>query len=667
MRRVVLVLTSLLLVCLGATYAQMKAQNPVRWSTSVQERDSVIELVAKAQIEAPYHLYSCFLPEGGPTPTTFSFKEDARYQLVGGVEEIGNAHEEFDEVFKLNLKMYGDSVRFVHRIKRNSGEAFTIAVNAEYQTCKEGECLYGEADLTFDIPGNGAASTQTVAAASEPANEVATPAANSGSNEESLLLFFVLCFVAGLVGLLTPCVFPMIPMTVTFFLGKKNKRNALLNAVFFGFSIIAIYTLLGLLVSLTSMGADFITDLTTHWITNTIFFLLFAFFAAAFFGLFELRLPSSISSKTDSQVDKGGFLGTFFFALTTVIVSLSCVGPIVGTLLVEAASGAAVKPVLGMFAFSLGFSLPFTLFAIFPSWLNKLPKSGGWMNSVKIVLGFVVLAFSLKFLQGIDVALGLGWLTRSIFLSIWIVLAFMLGLYLLGYLRFKMDSPLPYLGFWRMLLAVAVFAFGIYLIPGLFGAPLYSLSGFMPAQSEDDFNLNRPVVVQGAANGTTSTAATLSLCEEPKYADIIDMPAGLVGYRDYKQALACAKEKGMPLFIEFTGHSCANCKEMAARVISRPEIKDFIQANFIPVALYVDDKYELPESEWYVSPNDGKEKKTIGKQNLDLQLTKFGVNGQPYFFVVSPNGEILAGPMARELDVAKFKAFLEEGLSKLKK
>jgi len=276
----------------------------------------------------------------------------------------------------------------------------------------------------------------------------------------------------------------MIPMTVTFFLGKKNKRNALLNAFFFGFSIIAIYTLLGLLVSLTSMGADFITDLTTHWITNTIFFLLFAFFAAAFFGLFELRLPSSISSKTDSQVDKGGFLGTFFFALTTVIVSLSCVGPIVGTLLVEAASGAAVKPVLGMFAFSLGFSLPFTLFAIFPSWLNKLPKSGGWMNSVKIVLGFVVLAFSLKFLQGIDVALGLGWLTRSIFLSIWIVLAFMLGLYLLGYLRFKMDSPLPYLGFWRMLLAVAVFAFGIYLIPGLFGAPLYSLSGFMPARGE---------------------------------------------------------------------------------------------------------------------------------------------------------------------------------------
>lgn len=667
MRRIVLIFVSLLFVSLGAAYAQMMAKNPVSWSTSVQEHDSVIELVAKAKIESPYHLYSCFLPEGGPTPTTFSFKDTTHFHLEGSVVEVGNAHEAFDEVFKLTLKMYGDSVSFVQRIKRTTEAAFSIAATAEYQTCKEGECLYGEADLVFEVPGNGTPTEQSVAAtAQQDAPQVTSAPTSTEGNEENLVLFFFLCLVAGLVGLLTPCVFPMIPMTVSFFLGKKNKRNALLNAIFFGLSIIAIYTLLGLLVSLTSMGADFITDLTTHWITNTIFFLLFAFFAASFFGLFELRLPGSISSKTDSQVDKGGFLGTFFFALTTVIVSLSCVGPIVGTLLVEAASGAAVKPVLGMFAFSLGFSLPFTLFAIFPSWLNKLPKSGGWMNSVKIVLGFVVLAFSLKFLQGIDVALGLGWLTRSIFLSIWIVLAFMLGIYLLGYLRFKMDSPLQYVGFWRMLLAIAVFSFGIYLILGLFGAPLYSLSGFMPAQSEDDFNLSRPVVVQGA-EGNGNSGTTLSLCEAPKYADIIDMPAGLIGYRDYKQALACAKEKGMPLFIEFTGHSCANCKEMAARVISRPEIKDFIQANFIPVALYVDDKYELPESEWYVSQNDGKEKKTIGKQNLDLQLTHFGVNGQPYFFVVSPDGEILSGPIARELDITVFKSFLEEGLSKMKK
>ena len=666
MRRIIfLVLTSLLFVFSQTLYA-FEQQNPVRWTTSVVERDSVIELVAVAKIDSPYHLYSSVLPKGGPTPTSFTYSDTARFHLLGTVEEFGNVHEEFDEVFQLNLKMYADSVRFVQQIKRTSPMAFTIAATAEYQTCKEGECLYGEAELTFDVPGTTAAAADIQKATVQNDNtQVASAPQNvNNGNEESLWIFFLLCFVAGLVGLLTPCVFPMIPMTVTFFLGKKNRRNALMNAIFFGLSIIGIYTLLGFLVSLTSMGADFITDLTTHWITNTIFFLLFAFFAAAFFGLFELRLPSSISSKTDSQVDKGGFLGTFFFALTTVIVSLSCVGPIVGTLLVEAASGAAVKPVLGMFAFSLGFSLPFTLFAIFPSWLNKLPKSGGWMNSVKIVLGFIVLAFSLKFLQGIDVALGLGWLSRPIFLSVWIVLALMLGLYLLGYLRFKMDSPLPYLGFWRMLLAVAVFSFAIYLVPGLFGAPLYSLSGFMPAQSEEDFNLSRPLVY-----GTTSTTptTTLSLCEEPKYADIIEMPAGLVGYRDYKQALACAKEKGMPLFIEFTGHSCANCKEMASRVISRPEIRDFIQANFIPVALYVDDKYELPENEWYVSTNDGKEKKTIGKQNLDLQLTKFGVNGQPYFFVVSPDGEILAGPMARELDMAKFKAFLEEGLMKSKK
>ena len=665
MRRL-LILSFFLLSLLGVASAQLGRvkQNPVQWHTAVVERDGQIELIAKAQITSPYHLYSCTLPPKGPTPTTFSFKKDANYEIVGEVIERGAAHEAFDDVFGLTLKQYSDSVSFVHVIKRKTENKFTITCSVDYQTCKAGECNYGEADLSFEIPGKAVAQTAEVAVAQNKPEAKKTPA-GAQKQEEGLLLFLVLSFVAGLVGLLTPCVFPMIPMTVTFFLGKKNKRNAFLNALFFGMSIIAIYTLLGLLVSLTSMGADFITDLTTHWITNTIFFLLFAVFGAAFFGLFELRLPSSISSRTDSQVDKGGFLGTFFFALTTVIVSLSCVGPIVGTLLVEAATGAAVKPVLGMFAFALGFSLPFTLFAIFPSWLNKLPKSGGWMNSVKIVLGFVVLAFSLKFLQGIDVALGLGLLTRPIFISIWIVLALLLGLYLLGYLRFKMDSPLPHLGFFRMLLAVVVFSFGVYLVPGLFGAPLYSLSGFMPAQSSEDFNLSRPVTVSAAPGGAPAAAA--ALCEAPKYADIIEMPAGLTGYRDYKQALACAKEKGMPVFVEFTGHSCANCKEMAARVLSRPEINSFIQGNFIPVALYVDDKYELPESEWYVSTNDGKEKKTLGKQNLDLQLTKFGVNGQPYFFVVSPDGDVLSGPMARELDVAKFKAFLEEGLAKMKK
>lgn len=663
MRRVAILLSVVLFALLGSVSAQlqMRKTSPVRWTTRVQEKGSEVELTAVAYIEQPYHLYSCFLPPKGPSPTTFNFETSEHYKLIGEVEEIGNGHEEHDEVFDLDLKYYSDSVLFVHRIQRTTPAGFTINCTVEYQTCKDGACNYGDQDLAFVIPGDGQATTSQAVATPTPTEDQTIAQESSNEEEESLLVFFILCFIAGLVGLLTPCVFPMIPMTVTFFLGKKNKRNALLNALFFGLSIIAIYTLLGLLVSLTSMGADFITDLTTHWITNTIFFLLFALFAAAFFGLFELRLPSSLSSKTDSQVEKGGFLGTFFFALTTVIVSLSCVGPIVGTLLVEAASGAAVKPVLGMFAFALGFSLPFTLFAIFPSWLNKLPKSGGWMNSVKIVLGFVVLAFSMKFLQGIDVALGIGWLSRPIFLSVWIVLAFLLGLYLLGYLRFKMDSPLPYLGFWRMLLAIVVFAFGVYLIPGLFGAPLYSLSGFMPAQSQDDFNLTAP-----ATSAAPMQGATLDLCEAPKYADIIEMPAGLTGYRDYKQALACAKEKNMPLFIEFTGHSCANCKEMAARVLSRPEMRSFIQANFIPVALYVDDKFELPEAEWYVSTNDGKEKKTIGKQNLDLQITKFGVNGQPYFFVVSPDGEVLSGPMARELDTEKFKAFLQEGLDKMK-
>ncbi len=630
--------------------------NTVAWSANaVHLEGNRYEVQITATIAPSWHLYSTVLPEGGPTPTTFTFAPDPAYRLDGDMREEGHAVTEHDEVFNLDLTMYEGNVTFVQPIVAEGGSAFTVRVTAEFQTCHDGACNVGEQDLSVEIVPEGATPSQAVATAAPSSTQ------EGGAEESSMFVFLIISFLAGLAGLLTPCVFPMIPMTVSFFLGKKNRLNALLNALTFGLSIVAIYTLLGFLVSLAGLGAGFITDVTTHWITNLIFFLLFAVFAAAFFGMFEIRLPSSLSSKTDSQVDRGGFLGSFFFALTTVIVSLSCVGPIVGGLLIEGATGSAAKPVLGMFAFSLGFSLPFTLFAIFPTWLNKLPKSGGWMNSVKIVLGYIVLAFSLKFLLGVDTFFGLGLLTRPVYIAIWVAFSIMLVLYLLGLIRFKMDSPTQHVGFLRMILATAVLAFAMYLSTGLFGAPLTSLSGFMPAPSPDDFTINAP---QAPAHGGAMGQPAAALCEAPKYADFIHMPANLDGYRDYKQALACAKEKGKPLFVEFTGHGCSNCKVMAAQVLSKPNVAQLLMDKFIVTALYVDDKHELPESEWYVSVIDGKTKKTIGKQNLDLQAAKFHVSGQPYFFVVSPNEEVLAGPYAFNTDVNEFIKFLESGLAK---
>lgn len=653
-------------------------QKAVTWNTKAVAADSgYIDLVLTASIASEWHMYSMSLPEGGPNPTTFTFTESPDYQLVGKPTEAGNAVTEHDESFNLDLTSFSGNAVFTQRILPRSGAAFTVSVLAEYQTCFATRCEVNEDDLQVAVPAELAASQiallgdRAVAAASNstpaPDGGTLTPgdavsAQVGGEAGQPIAVFIIISFLAGLAGLLTPCVFPMIPMTVSFFLGKKGRMNALINALVFGVSIVAIYTLLGLLVSLAGLGADFITDVTTHWITNLVFFLLFAVFAAAFFGMFEIRLPSSLSSKTDAKVDKGGYIGSFFFALTTVIVSLSCVGPIVGALLIEGASGAAVRPVLGMLFFSLGFSIPFTLFAIFPSWLNKLPKSGGWMNSVKIVLGFIVLAFSMKFLLGFDSSLGLNLLSRSIYLSVWIVLAFFLGLYLIGHLRFKMDSPMSHVGFLRMLLALAAFAFGIYLIPGLFGAKLYGLSGFLPVAGDDDFTISAP-----AATGLPQSATTVTtLCDTPKYADFIKMPAGLEGYRDYQQALACAQQRNMPVLVEFTGHGCANCKVMAAQMLSRPEVAGYLMQNFIVAALYVDDKYELPEAEWYTSPADGKVKKTIGKQNIDLEARTFNVSGQPLFFVVSPKGEILVGPLGLETDPKAFIAFLDSGLEKFK-
>lgn len=660
----------------GQALAQM--DDPVQWSATTKKIDNgKFEVIITARIDEGWHLYSTKLPEGGPLPTSFTFDKPTGYRLVGNIKEVSKSKTEHDEIFNLELSYFEGEAVFSQFIELTADEA-PININVEFQACYSDKCIYLEKSFSTVAKATAlaeasAATEQSQEAISVVAKDKATEGAKQNAAGEperasgqSLWWFFLVSFAAGLAGLLTPCVFPMIPMTVSFFMGKQQNRvNAILNAFVFGISIVAIYTSLGFIVSLFNLGSDFANTLTSHWLTNTIFFALFIAFAASFFGLFEIVLPGSLANKTDSKADKGGLIGSFFLALTTVIVSLSCVGPIVGALLVEAASGLGAKPIVGMFGFSLAFSIPFTLFAIFPSWLNSLPRSGGWMNSVKVFLGFIVLAFSLKFLLTIDQGYQLNMISREGYIAIWIATFTLLGLYLLGKIKFKFDSELQHIGVLRLFLAIASFAFVFYLLPGLFGAPLKTVSGLLPPQSSQSFDLRSNQIV---INQATSVAANEnSLCEEPRFADFLHLPHALNGYFDYEQALRCAREKGKPLFIDFVGHTCANCKVMEAQVWSDPRVLEKLRRDYIIVALYVDDRTELPESEWVTSPRDGKVKKTIGKKNADFQATRFNVNGQPYYVLLDNNENLLAEPRGFDLDVEAFIQFLDKGVEEFRK
>jgi thiol:disulfide interchange protein DsbD len=459
-------------------------------------------------------------------------------------------------------------------------------------------------------------------------------------------------------------------MTVAFFTrGSENRSKSVISAFIFGISIVLIYTSPGLIITLTGAGAGFANALSTHWIPNIIFFLLFVIFAASFFGAFELVLPGKWASSSDAKVDKGGVFAAFFMALTTVIVSFSCTGPIIGSLLVEASRGEVLRPTIGMFAFGLAFAMPFTLFALFPAVLNRLPKSGGWLNSVKVVLGFLMLAFSMKFLMTIDGVYNLKLLSRDIYLAIWIVLFSMLGLYLMGKIKFSHDSDVPYIGTFRLFLIITVFSFVVYLIPGLFGAPLNGLSSLLPSQQTSQFDIRKMILDNKQGFNTVSPVQQpLSLtCSEPKFADKFEMPLGLTGYFDYRQGLECAREQGKPVLIDFKGHACANCKLMEAKVWSDPQILERLRDNFVIIALYVDDRTQLPENEWVTSSVDGKVKKTIGKINEDLEISKFKTNALPLYVIADHNGNPVNKPMPTNLNVEEYKKWLDEGVELFRK
>ncbi|MDD2634006.1 MAG: cytochrome c biogenesis protein CcdA [Bacteroidales bacterium] len=642
---------------LNPVFAQV--DEPVNWSFSTEQIDNEhINLIMKAQIEDNWHLYGQYFGFGGPMPLFFEFDINENYEIIDSVIENPVPITEFDEVFEVEVNYFEHEARFSQKIKVISDKGFNITGMIDGQACfEDGACMPISADLFFEINGGAVVekdqSSET--AALTPVIVTENEFDNKSTSDNTLLSFFLISFIFGIIGILTPCVFPMIPMTVSFFMQKNEKRSKnILKALIFGLSITVLYALVGLIVSITSAGADFTTVLSSHWIPNAIFFVLFLVFAASLFGLFEFVLPTSFANKADKQVDKGGLIAAFFMALTTVIVSFSCTGPIIGALLVKAASGNVLEPLIGMLGFGLGFALPFTLLALAPGMMKKLPKSGGWLNAVKVIMGFIILAFSLKFFSNIDQNYHLGVLSRDLYIGIWITIFIIMGIYLLGKIKFSHDSDVQHVGFFRLILAMASFIFAIYLFPGLFGANLSGIAGLLPPKSSQKFDLTRTVDHTNEEN---------TLCETPKYSESMNMAYNVNGYFDVMQGIECAKSQNKPVLLYFTGHTCSNCKKMQAAVWSNPTINEYFNNKLVMTALYTDEKSViLDEDSWFKSSNDGKIKKTLGDANLDIQVVNFKTKSQPFYVLMSPDGKVLTEPMEYNSDADEFLEFLKKGI-----
>lgn len=690
---------------LAALHGTAQPADPVSWSVAVSESgDGISRIVFKARIAEPWHMYDTGPYDGGPNATAFTFEPNADVTLLGGIEQLSKPVRVYDSLFAMEIGYFEKSAEFVQKVRVAPGRETTLKAVVEWMACDDESCL-PPADRTFSIPLKAAA-VQTAAggASATPAAPVsatgnssavaqagdmtttdtaadtavnAVPDADSAAVSQPLLQpdapvgggtlwsAIIEAILWGFAALLTPCVFPMIPMTVSFFLkGSGNRARGRLMAALYGVCIVALYTLpIAVIILITKLvGGDAITAdifnwLATHWIPNVIFFLVFMVFAASFFGAFEITLPGWLVNKSDSKADKGGLVGLFFMALTLVLVSFSCTGPIVGSVLIKSTSGEVWAPVITMFAFSVAFALPFTLFALFPSVLNNLPKSGGWLNSVKVVLGFLELALGLKFLSVADQTYHWGILDREVYLALWIVIFTLLGFYLLGKIRFKHDSEVQSVGVTRLLLAIVTFSFVVYLLPGMWGAPLRGLSGYLPPLHTQDFVLDpAEASVGGSAAGKSGDAFPVA-----RHSDILSLPHGLNGFFDYDEALAYARKVHKPLFVDYTGHGCVNCREMEARVWADPQVLQLLRNDFVIVALYSDDKKELPENEW-VTAETGRVLKSIGKINAYLAHKRFGINSQPYYMILGPDGEQLAPGRGYNLDVDQFVAFLRQGL-----
>lgn len=698
-----------LITVLSTLLLNAQILDPVIWSWEIKSENvevgDEVELVFNLSMEENWYVYANdFDPSCGPNLAVFSFEPNSSYERIGEVVAV-DVKEKYDEIFECDVKVFQEYGKFTQKIKVLSKDLL-VKGSYEYQTCNEvtGLCLPPkEAEFTFsgyEIKGTERKTAEKPVLDSESSkkiiNEDEIKSGEESSEEEenpfgensildqatdeslqetvydlpieefqtgedkTLWAFMVIAFLSGLAALITPCVFPMIPMTVTFFLKDKKDEgpNGWKPGVIFGISIIVIYTILGTIFSLI-FGADSLNAMATHWLPNIFAFSVFFIFSLSFLGMFEISLPSALVNKIDAKSDQGGLIGIFFMAFTLALVSFSCTFPIIGLVLALSAQGAFIKPILGMVSFSLAMALPFTLFAIFPHWLQKLPRSGGWLNSVKVVLGFLELALGLKFLSIADLAYHWGILDREIYIAAWIVIFTLMGFYLLGKIRMPHDSPLEKVSVPRVVLSIVVFTFVMYLIPGMFGAPLKGLSGYLPPMYTMDTFAN-PI----AGGDSASTFKYSDECAPPMYSDILHFPHGIQGYFDLDQALECAKSVNKPVLIDFTGHGCVNCRKMEEYVWADPEVLNVLKNDFVIAALYVDDKTVLPEEDWYTSEVDGRVKKTIGKQNADYQINRFNNNAQPFYIILSPEGRFLHGPGQYDPDVQTFMKFLQTGKQK---
>ena len=667
--------------------ASAQQLDPVKWKYSVKETSPTeAELLFTAQLDAGWHLYSQYTSPDGPLAIEFTFEESKDYERVGKVMEP-KPHEEMDDIFNCIVKSFSGKVVFRQKVKRISDKDFTVKGTVAYQLCNDGSCIAPEDhDFSFKVPG-AKPEEAPVAESVEDADEQPADSAVTAESEQqaiagaeprqedepekkhqSLFMVFLLALGGGVLTMFTPCVFPMIPMTVNFFVrGAENKRKGRRQAWFFGFSIVFLFAVLGAILA-AFLGPESLYILGTHWIPNLIFFIIFFVFALSFFGLFEIKMPEKWINSSDEQADKGGLLAPFLIALTTVLVSFSCTGPILGAALVGLTTSSTDRWVslVTMLGFGIGFAAPFTLLAMFPQALKNM-KSGSWLNTVKIVFAFLELAFGLKFLQQADLYCNWGLLPRDTYLALWIVIFGMLGFYLLGKLRFKGDDEVKEIGTLRLFLAIADLAFVVYMIPGMWGAPLKGISGFLPPMESQSFNIEK-IVAENTPAISVGTVQVGKLPADRKYVDKLHVPLGFEAFFDLDEAKAYARQQGKPVFIDFTGKTCANCREMEHYVWSDSEVKRLLNEEFVMVSLYADENtIELPEEEWVVD-GKGKTLKTLGRKNLNFQKTEYNMNAQPYYVIVDADGKVLTKENYKyDRDVQKFIGWLNEGINNYKK
>ena len=654
-------------------------QQPVSWKAeAVQVEGNTYEVRATGTIIGNWHIYDLTdYGSSGPNGTIFTVEAGDKVKLVEDPYIVSETHKGFDDVFGIEIGTCDSPVVIAQKVELLYGSEVTVPVTVEWQACNDENCIPPD-DFTMDVTLPGGEGLPVLApAAPDTADDPNAMAPGEGKSIWGLILEAI---AWGFVALLTPCVFPMIPMTVSFFLKQnqpvegeeKKKGRGKWLATIFGLSIVGLYTIpIAVIILITyfaggeAVTADIFNWLATHWLPNIIFFLIFMLFAASFFGAFEITLPNSWLNKSDEKSNKGGLAGVFFVALTLVLVSFSCTGPIVGSVLIKSTQGQFWEPIITMLAFSIAFALPFTLLAFAPSLLDKLPKSGGWLNSVKVVLGFVEVALGFKFLSVADQTYHWHLLDREVYLAIWITVFTLLGLYLMGKIKFKYDSPVEHLSVFRLILIIIDFTFVVWMIPGMWGAPLKGLSGYLPPITTQDFVLDP---AQHAGSGGSTYVVGQPLEDEygfpatRKYADFLHMPYEIPAFFDYEEARAYAAKVGKPILLDFTGHGCVNCREMESRVWSDPRVLKLMKNDYVVCSLFGDDKKILDKEDW-VTTEDGKVLKSLGKINSYFMMKRYHVNAQPYYVILDPVTEKNKVPArSYNLDVDEYVNFLEKGL-----